>query len=353
MASARKLGLIVGTAITLGAVVGGCPQAGNNAPTFKLSETDGTEIRTINSEAIAHEYGWDEAIVLPMNREDIYNGDEKFVVSASDNDGPEALTGNFYPQDGTVGVNVTSGRNLEGQLNWNVSLTGDNVPRGTYPLLVGTVRDGYHTKTVGILGAISPGRTFTEEEPNEPYVIGDGICSPGEPIESPDCTPYVVGDGVCDPDKGEPSTSPDCQPGWIIGDGICSPGEPIESPDCTPYIATGTEFVNSAGNPVDPITTRTFTQELVLDRRLETFSPSEVTYSLREVLPNQRIYVTPGSIIGPIRAGQIGNEVRYTVTGEITIDDSKPGTAWDLFEGSFNAPGFPEPVIDSAEVYIP
>lgn len=216
MASTRKLGLIAGTAVTLGALVGGCPQPVNSPPNINLSERNGTEIRTTNSEGIAEEYGWDQAIVLPINRDDVYNNDEKFTVTASDSDGPMALTGNVFPYDGTVGVHIEQGRNTQNTLDWNISLSGSNIPRGTYPLFELRTSDGLNDRTVGVLGAISRGQSFeTPVDPNEPeppYTIGDGVCSPGEPADSPDCVvepPYTIGDGICSP--GEPASSPDCQ----------------------------------------------------------------------------------------------------------------------------------------------
>jgi len=218
MENKKKFGLVGGAATTLGALLsGGCPQpAANSPPQISLFEPNGTIIRTTESEAIAREYGWDQAIILPINREDIQRNNERFIVEASDIDGPKPLTGNFYPYDGTVRVSIGSGQNLENRLTWNVAILGENIPRGTYPLLVGEVRDGYHKRTVGVLGAISRGQSF-EPGTEPPYIIGDGVCSPGEPASSPDCqqvTPpvFTPGNGLCESALGETwRNSPDCQ----------------------------------------------------------------------------------------------------------------------------------------------
>jgi hypothetical protein len=416
MDSRLKLGIFGGAAVTLGALLGGgCPQPHKNTPpSLGLTERNGTEIRTTQNPELARQYGWDEAIVLPINREDVYKNDEKFTVVASDADGPQALTGNFYPVDDTVNVIIENGQNLEDRVTWNVAISGENIPRGMYPLLAGRVSDGECSRTVGILGAISRGESIepndnqpyvpgdgiceplkgenwrnspdcerdvfipgdgvcepqfgenylnSPEDCSPPYVIGDGICSPGEPAQSPDCIqepPFIPGDGICEEEKGETwQNSPDCERDvFIPGDGLCEPqfGENhLNSPDCPPpqppTFTPWSEFVDATGNPVDPLTTGTFRNVLAIPADREPAHPSDITYTFTEMQGNQRIYAS--NLIGPTRAGQVENRVFYEVTGTINVDPARPGTAWDLFQVEWHVPTYAEEIADSAQVYRP
>jgi hypothetical protein len=154
---------LTSTAISIGLplLVAGCP-APNSPPEVSISEMNGTLIRTTQNPELARQYGWDEAIVLPIHRGDVYAGTENFIVSASDIDGPDSLTANFYALTSPFTTNITHGANELYSTNWNMSLgaTGE-ISRGTYPLAEAVVDDGCHRRTVGILGAFSRG---TSEE---------------------------------------------------------------------------------------------------------------------------------------------------------------------------------------------
>ncbi|MFH1802984.1 MAG: hypothetical protein ABH864_06075 [archaeon] len=151
-----------GFAAGLPFLVAGCPIQ-NAPPQISISELNGTEIRSTESKALAREYGWDEAIILPVNRLDVAEGREKFIVNAYDSDGPEALTANFYAMD-PLTTSIYQGANTKESINWHIELGANStIPRGTWPIAEGEVNDGCHSYTVGILGSVSPGASFEGE----------------------------------------------------------------------------------------------------------------------------------------------------------------------------------------------
>ncbi len=135
--------LVAGAGIGLYSMLGiGC----NNAPTAKVTEPDGTEVRALTEDPYR--------IVLSLNRDDIINGLEGFVLHASDNDGPEVLTGTLYTtnKDNPVvavihgGTNSVSMRNINSTLRWpfDIVYTGNgNINRGTYDLFTIKLDDGW------------------------------------------------------------------------------------------------------------------------------------------------------------------------------------------------------------------
>lgn len=153
---------ITGLSLLALGTIGGCPVP-NSAPQISVSEENGTPIRSTESSALAREYNVDRAIVLPINRGDVYSGNENFIINASDIDGPAPLTANFYATTSPFTTNIYQGTNHSDSVQWHMNLGAEgDVSRGTYMIARGVVDDGMQRETVGILGAISRGSSDEE-----------------------------------------------------------------------------------------------------------------------------------------------------------------------------------------------
>ena len=253
-------------------IFGGC----NSAPTARITEPDGTEVKPLSSNPYR--------FVLSINRDDIINGLEKFILKAKDKDGPENLKGTIYAveKNGPVVPIITKGEDTKERLTWEfiLSYTGKgNISRGTYPMFEVSLDDGYifHGPVVyTVVADVSVGGSL----------LDDILDSNGDDMD----------------DNGG--------------------GTPIEDLLNITYA----EFVGSNGEPLDEITTENFRVLLYMPEELAN-RVDNPSFSMRELGDNPCITVQ--SVSGPREVNNGTWEVTGTLTGE------QCSSPFELLEASF------------------
>lgn len=150
-------GMAVGGALSLGALLSGCGSQPNKSPKVEIRDQHGIPMVMYPDRHLEQVTDVTVAYVIPVDRNADASLLQEFQVVVRDSDGPNPLVGRLYPVQENFDVGTNGKSVASNKITWEIAVSGERAPLGTYEVANVEVTDGVAQERIGFFFAVGDG----------------------------------------------------------------------------------------------------------------------------------------------------------------------------------------------------